>query len=270
MPPPSAFDDCQACQATAHYRRIANSLSVVMILTSFIATYALIAITPGPNMAVVVQASLRHGRRRALMAAAGVAIGAAMLTTGVIATAIHVPRTPVDARGVSVLYGLFVIWMSVGLLSQAVGRRFRFAAQGHRVLSGAACCLGQPVYRPSDHHLHIRSGARADQRCRAWNRPIGISGRRLLVFVRGARLQQSAFCESAFAPGGGDGAGDWCASDRPGRFQCLANVARLSPNPAIAQAGPVFWLASLARFTPVCARYPLEARRARPAGDVLF
>lgn len=121
MPNPSAFDHCQACQTTAHCRRIANSLSVVMILTSFIATYALIAITPGPNIAVVVQASLRHGRRRALMAAAGVAIGAAMLTTGVIATAIHVPRTPVDARGVSVLYGLFVIWMGVGCFRKSSG-----------------------------------------------------------------------------------------------------------------------------------------------------
>ena len=98
---------------------IANSLSLVMSLTSFIATYALIAMTPGPNMAVVAQASLRHGRRRALLAAAGVAIGAAALTTGVIAAAIHVPRTPIDARGFSALYGLFVIWMGVGCLRKS-------------------------------------------------------------------------------------------------------------------------------------------------------
>ncbi|MGA0543045.1 LysE family translocator [Neotabrizicola sp. VNH66] len=93
-----------------------------MSLTSFIAAYVLVAMTPGPNMAVVAQASLRHGRRRALMAAAGVALGAAALTVCVITAAVHVPRPSIDSRSFGALYGLLVIWMGVSCLGNRGNR----------------------------------------------------------------------------------------------------------------------------------------------------
>lgn len=97
-----------------------------MILTSFIATYALIAITPGPNMA----------------------------------TAIHVPRTPVDARGVGVLYGLFVIWMSVGCFRKPSGAGSDLQRRG----TGFCQALLVALVNPYTAHLIITYISAAEPR----------------------------------------------------------------------------------------------------------
>lgn len=90
-----------------------------MTLVSFITTYALIVVTPGLNLAIVMHAGLREGRRSALAAAVGVATGAATLTACIIALSQMMPWFLAGLAEIAPLYGLFLIWMGYGYVRRS-------------------------------------------------------------------------------------------------------------------------------------------------------
>lgn len=89
-------------------------------LLPFAASYALLAMLPGPNFAVVAQASMTQCRNAALLSALGIAAGAGLLAGLVAGGAAGIAPGPVAARVVSALYGAFLFWLGVKALRSAL------------------------------------------------------------------------------------------------------------------------------------------------------
>jgi amino acid exporter len=94
----------------------------VAALSALVMAYALVMVTPGPNLLIVLRASLMPPRRAALTAALGVASGAAL--TAALASVL--------AGAVTASYGLTVLGqvLFAGLLARAGIRSLRGLHQG--------------------------------------------------------------------------------------------------------------------------------------------
>lgn len=94
-------------------------------LVPFAMSYALLAMLPGPNFAVVAQAGLTSCRNTALAAAIGIALGASLLSGVIAGSAGALPLGPTGARLATVLYGVFLL----GLAARAIDRAIRPATE---------------------------------------------------------------------------------------------------------------------------------------------
>lgn len=92
-----------------------------MDLPAFASSYALIVLTPGPNLGVVLASAAAGSRRLALSTAAGAALGAASLTGTALAVAQSLPAASLPAPLLGLPYGLLLLWVGAGCL------------RGHRV-----------------------------------------------------------------------------------------------------------------------------------------
>lgn len=89
---------------------------ILMDLSAFASSYALIVLTPGPNLGVVLASAAAGSRQLALSTAAGAAVGAASLTGTVLAVAQSLPAAALPAPVLGLPYGLLLMWVGAGCL----------------------------------------------------------------------------------------------------------------------------------------------------------
>ncbi|MDI6028193.1 LysE family transporter [Corticibacterium sp. UT-5YL-CI-8] len=106
-------------------------------LLPFALSYALLAMLPGPNFAVVAQAGLTSCRNTALAAAIGIALGASLLSGVIAGSAGALPLSPAGAHLAAVLYGVFLLWLGARAIDRAIrpsallARETRIPATGY-------------------------------------------------------------------------------------------------------------------------------------------
>jgi amino acid exporter len=98
-----------------------------VILT--IGLFALTFLSPGPNLLVVVQSSLSHGRRAGIAAGLGVALGDGIYAAlGLLGMAAVISQSGELFAAVKVVGGMYLLWMAWNLLRKETSTRFDAAA----------------------------------------------------------------------------------------------------------------------------------------------
>jgi amino acid exporter len=94
-----------------------------VILT--IGLFALTFLSPGPNLLVVVQSSLTHGRRAGIAAGLGVALGDGIYAAlGLLGMAAVISQSGELFAAVKVVGGIYLLWLAWNLLSKQSSARF--------------------------------------------------------------------------------------------------------------------------------------------------
>ncbi|MFA6155633.1 LysE family transporter [Mesorhizobium sp.] len=94
--------------------------AVVAGLLPFAISYALVAMLPGANFAVVTQAALTASRATALSAAAGIALGASSLAAMVATGAAALPVAGVAHQVAASLYGAMLVFIGWNSMRRAL------------------------------------------------------------------------------------------------------------------------------------------------------
>lgn len=90
------------------------------IFAAVAAAHALGVSSPGPDFAVVLRHTLRHGRRAGVMTALGIGSGILVhVAWGLFGLGWAVDRVPALMSGLRVAGGLFLVWMGLGALRAA-------------------------------------------------------------------------------------------------------------------------------------------------------
>lgn len=100
--------------------------AVVAGLLPFAISYALVAMLPGANFAVVTQAALTASRATALSAAAGVALGASSLATVVATGAGALPWGDAAHQIAASLYGTMLVFIGWNSMRRALSLKVGF------------------------------------------------------------------------------------------------------------------------------------------------
>jgi len=108
-----------------------------VILT--IGLFALTFLSPGPNLLVVVQSSLSHGRSAGIAAGLGVALGDGIYAAlGLFGMAAVISQSGELFAAVKVVGGIYLLWMAWKLLRKPSSVRF----------DAAAADVAQPPFKP--------------------------------------------------------------------------------------------------------------------------
>ncbi|WP_287307387.1 LysE family transporter [Mesorhizobium sp.] len=99
-------------------------------LFPFAISYALLAMLPGANFAVVAQAGLTASRATALSAAAGIALGASSLAMVVATGAAALPPGGIAHQIAASLYGAMLVFVGWNSMRRAPTSRSRFPSFG--------------------------------------------------------------------------------------------------------------------------------------------
>lgn len=89
------------------------------VIFSLAGAYALIAVTPGPNFAVVAQCGLSASRTKAAAAALGVALGAGLLAMAAASGAASLLALGPSRLAIGFGFTLLLLWLALGSLRRA-------------------------------------------------------------------------------------------------------------------------------------------------------
>ncbi|MGE7468654.1 LysE family transporter [Bosea sp. NPDC003192] len=89
------------------------------VILSLAGTYALIAVTPGPNFAVVAQCGLSASRAKAAAAAFGVALGAGLVAMAAASGAASLLALGPSRLAIGLGFTLLLLWLALGSLRTA-------------------------------------------------------------------------------------------------------------------------------------------------------
>ncbi|MBZ9679000.1 LysE family transporter [Mesorhizobium sp. ES1-1] len=97
--------------------------AIVAGLLPFAVSYAMVAMLPGANFAVVTQAALTASRATALSAAAGIALGASSLAAMVATGTAALPATGAAHQVAASLYGAMLVFIGWNSMRRALSTR---------------------------------------------------------------------------------------------------------------------------------------------------